>query len=159
MKISVRPALDSDVDTLVRLNAVVQRIHAVLEPGFFKAVPDDAEVAAFFAAQLPISDNRFCLAECDGQESGYIWFEKQDRPETALTRPMKRLYVHHIGVDEAYQRKGVASALLRHVEAEALASGIQRIVLGTWVANQSARVFFQSHGFAPFSLVLGKSVG
>jgi hypothetical protein len=50
----------------------------------------------------------------------------------------------------------IASALLRQVEAEALAGGITSIALDTWAANGSARSFFEARGFTPFNLTLGK---
>jgi ribosomal protein S18 acetylase RimI-like enzyme len=146
MKISVRAASGADLDALVRLNQVGQRLHADLEPTYFRAMTDDAEVSAFVAARLAAPENYIRLAEYDGRSAGCIWFEKQERPETPFTLPRKRIYVHHIAVDEAAQRRGVASALLRHAEPEALASGIRRVVLDTWAANQAARAVFGSQG-------------
>ena len=157
--VAVRRATEPDLDALVRLNAVVQQLHAALEPGFFKAEINEIEVATFFREKLALPGHTIFLADYEGHSSGYIWFERQERPETCLTRPARQIHVHHIAVDTSVQRRGVASALLRVVEAEALASGINRIVLGAWAANHSAHAFFTAHGFAAFSLMLGKRVG
>lgn len=158
MKVIVRAASASDLGTLVRLNRVVQRLHADLEATVFKAITDDAEISSFFAARLEAPENYVNLADCDGRSSGYIWFEKQDKPETFLTLPITQIYVHHLAVDGAVQRNGIASALLGQAEAVARASGSQQIILGTWAANKGAQAFFKSRGFSPSRLVLAKRI-
>jgi ribosomal protein S18 acetylase RimI-like enzyme len=68
----------------------------------------------------------------------------------------KRIYIHHVSVQAGARRHGIASALLRQVEAEALIGGITTITLDTWAANGSARSFFEACGFAAFNLSLCK---
>ena len=156
MTISVRVGSAADIDDIVRLNRDVQQLHAELEPSFFKSNCDDEEVAAFIAAKLALPEHHFRLADSGDGPDGYVWFEVQDRPETPLTLASKRIYIHHLSVQPGARRNGIASALLRHVEAEALIGGITNIALSTWAANGSARSFFAARGFAPFSLSLGK---
>jgi GNAT superfamily N-acetyltransferase len=158
METSVRRASISDLEVIVELNRVVQRVHALLEPTFFKAVTRDGEIAAFFADRLASEDNYIALAYREGRPVGYVWFEKQVRRETPFTFERKSLYVHHIAVEELVRRRGVASALLSHVQAEARAWGIERIVLDAWVANQAAHVFFEKQGFLPIIVALRKSL-
>ncbi len=158
MDVSIRAASDSDLHALVRLNGVVQRLHAALEPDFFKAVTDDAAVAAFFASTLAASANTILLAESDGRPAGYVWFETQQRPETCLTLPTKRIYVHHMAVDHAVQRMGVGSALMRNVEVAAMAADIRHITLSAWVMNRRAQAFFAAHGFSAVQHVLRRSL-
>ena len=156
MTISVRVASAADIDTIVRLNRDVQRLHAELEPSFFKANVDNEEIAAFFAAKLVLSENHIRLADGVDGPDGYVWFEVQARPETPLTLARKRIYIHHLTVQASARRRRIASALLRQVEAEALICGITSIVLDTWAANGAARSFFAACGFTPFNLSLGK---
>ena len=156
MTISVRAASAADIGDIVRLNRDVQLLHAELEPSFFKADFDGGEVAAFLAAKLALPENHFLLADGGDGPSGYVWFEVQDRPETPLTLARKRIYIHHLSVQANARRHGIASALLRTVEAEALIAGITTIALDTWAANGSARGFFAARGFTPFNLSLGK---
>jgi ribosomal protein S18 acetylase RimI-like enzyme len=158
MDVLVRTASEADLDTLVALNRVVQSLHADMEPAHFKAEVEDRDVRAFFADRLRIRRNRFSLAEAGGRPAGYVWFETQDLPESPFAFPQRRLYVHHIGVGASVRRQGVASALLRHVEAEAAAAGIACIVLSVWASNEHARTFFSAQGFAPLNLLLTKTV-
>lgn len=156
MTISVRVASAADIDDIIRLNRDVQQLHAELEPSFFKSNINNEEVAAFFAAKLALSENHIRLADSGDGPTGYVWFEVQDRPETPLTLARKRIYIHHLSVQAGARRHGIAAALLRQVEAEALIGGITNIALTTWAANGSARSFFEACGFTPFKLSLGK---
>jgi shikimate dehydrogenase len=158
MTLSVRAATEADLDTLVRLNQAVQRLHADLEPNIFKPLTDHEEVFAYFAAQLEAPRHHFRLAEIDGEVAGYIWFEIQETAETPFTVPTERLYVHHIAVEESARRRGIASALLKSVEAGALALGIDQIALATWAANAQARAFFTAQGFQPSILIKQKTL-
>jgi ribosomal protein S18 acetylase RimI-like enzyme len=154
--ISIRMASDVDIDAIVRLNRDVQQLHAEIEPSFFKSDTDDKEIAVFFAEKLATSGNYIRLAGGGDGPNGYVWFEVQERPDTPLTLARKRIYIHHLTVKAGARRHGIASALLRQVEAEALAGGITSIALDTWAANGSARSFFEARGFTPFNLTLGK---
>jgi ribosomal protein S18 acetylase RimI-like enzyme len=156
MTISMRIASGADIDAIVRLNRDVQQLHAELEPSFFKSNTDDKEIVAFFAAKLALPENHIRLANDGDGPNGYVWFEVQERPETPLTLARKRIYIHHLSVQARARRRGIASALLKQVESEALAGGIASIALDTWAANGSARSFFEACGFTPFNLTLGK---
>jgi ribosomal protein S18 acetylase RimI-like enzyme len=156
MTISVRVASAADIDDIVRLNRDVQQLHAELEPSLFKLDVNNEEVAAFFAAKLALPENHIRLADSGDGPHGYVWFEVQDRLETPLTLARKRIYIHHLSVQAGARRHGLASALLRQVENEALTDGITNIALDTWAANGSARSFFEACGFTPFNFSLGK---
>jgi ribosomal protein S18 acetylase RimI-like enzyme len=105
-----------------------------------------------------LPENHIRLADSGEGPNGYVWFEVQDRLETPLTLARKRIYIHHLSVQARARRRGVASALLGQVEAEALIAGITNIALDTWAANGSARSFFEACGFTPFNLSLGKQL-
>jgi ribosomal protein S18 acetylase RimI-like enzyme len=158
MTISVRAASAADIDDVVRLNRDVQQLHAKLEPSFFKAHIDSGDVAAFFAAKLALPGNHILLADNGNGPSGYLWFELQDRPETPLTLARQRIYIHHLSVQMDARRQGIASALLRQVEAQARIADIATIALDAWAANEPARRFFAARGFTPFNLSFGKSL-
>jgi ribosomal protein S18 acetylase RimI-like enzyme len=138
MTISVRVASAADVDDIVRLNRDVQQLHAGLEPSFFKSNLESEKVAAFFAAKLALPENHIRLAAIGEGPNGYVWFEVQDRPETPLTLARKRIYIHHLSVQTGARRHGIASALLRQIEAEALIGGITNIALDTQQTDRPA---------------------
>ena len=156
MTILIRAASASDAGLLALLNRDVQRLHAEMEPDIIKSDTDNEEVAAFFAGKLALPDNHMRKADAFDAPKGYVWFELQERSETPLKLARKRIYIHHLSVQTGVRRQGIASALLSHVENEALARSITHVALDTWAANVSARSFFSARGFTPSNSSLGK---
>ena len=158
MSVVIRPATSSDLGTLTNLNAVVQTLHARLEPEHFVADPEPDEVRSFFANLLKADTSHILIAEIDAVPVAYVWFETQNIRPTPFTHARSRLYIHHIAVSENARRRGVASELVRAVEAEAFSIGVKRVVVGTWAANEVAQRFFDAEGFVPFNIVLWKDL-
>lgn len=156
MTIAITVAVVDDAPLIAALNRDVQQLHAELEPAVFRSDAPAEELAAHFAAMLAVPENQFRIATTEAGPSGYIWFELQDRPQTALTRPRRRCYIHHLSVKVSARRQGIASALLDRAEREAQVAGFADVALSAWVANRPAQAFFASRGFTPFSVSLGK---
>jgi GNAT superfamily N-acetyltransferase len=87
---------------------------------------------------------------------GYVWFEMQEQAQTPFTCASRRIYIHHISVDEVMRRRGVASALVEWVEAYARSAGVDEVVVDHWTANSQAGAFFSQCDFAPMRTVLHK---
>jgi ribosomal protein S18 acetylase RimI-like enzyme len=158
MSVFIRPATLSDADTLTSLNAVVQNLHAKLEPKHFLADAETEKVRSFFVTLLKSAANRLFIAEIEAIPVGYVWFEIQNTRPTPFTQARNRLYIHHIVVSEKSRRRGVASELTRVVEAEAFSIGVTKVVVDAWAANEVAQRFFESQGFFPFNIVFGKDL-
>jgi ribosomal protein S18 acetylase RimI-like enzyme len=158
ISVEVRAALRGDLDALIQLNQVVQRLHVALYPGDFTQAVDPSAVRAFFAARLTAPKSAIGIAEADHVPVGYVWFEVQARPETPFTPLRSRIYVHHIAVAPEARRRGIATALMRHVERRAASEGINEVAVDTWAANLHAQHFFGSQGFAAFNVVLRKKL-
>src|SRR5260370_3890008 len=109
VNIVIRRATLADLDVLVALNQVVQKLHAELEPESFKSVVDKEEVKAFFADRLTNTDSEIHLAEVSDRPVGY----KQEHAQTPFSPARRRIYVHHLAVENDTRRTGVASALMR----------------------------------------------
>lgn len=157
--VAIRPAVDTDIPALVALNAGVQALHATLSPEIFKPVVDPVELAAFLRATLDGPAHRLLLAQVDGAAAGYAWGEIQDRAETPFVLVRRRLYLHHLAVDPAFRRRGIAAALLAALEGEARALGLETVVLDAWADNAGAQAFFAAAGYAPLNLTRAKRLG
>ena len=156
MAVNVRTASAADLSVLIRLNQIVQNLHAALYPEDFKEVADPSAVEAFFAERLIDPKCAIGIAEADGVPVGYVWFELQVRPETPFTPSRQRIYVHHVSVAPEALRRGIATALLYFVEQRAASENIHEIALDTWSANLDAQHFFGSLGFVPLRIGLRK---
>src|SRR3954469_21929547 len=60
--------------------------------------------------------------------------------------PPGMLYVDALAVDAAYRRRGVASALLAHAEATAVAAELDGVALDTGLQNEPARALYTATG-------------
>ena len=155
MTIVVRVASDADLDTLVRLNQVVQTVHAELYPDDFMATADAQGVKNLLAPKLA----NLAIGEIAGAPVGYIWFDVQTRPASPFSPARRRLYVHHLSVAPDARRRGVAAALIAHAEAYAEGEDLDEIALSHWAANTGAQQFFAAQGFTPYQLLLRKRPG
>jgi diamine N-acetyltransferase len=154
MTIIIRVATDTDLETLVRLNQVVQSVHHELYPDDFTTAVDADGLKALLAPRLA----SVAIAEMDGRPAGYIWFEAQTRPASPFSQARRRLYVHHLSVLPDARRRGVAGALMAHAEAHAEGEDLDEIALSHWAANTGAQQFFAAQGFAPYQLLLRKKL-
>jgi len=156
---AVRKASSADVADIVRLNREVQALHAEHEPDLFKPTGDPAAMAEYFAECLAKANNEMGIVGEPGAPLGYVWFECQQKPETALMHPLTRLYIYHIAVSSAAREKGVGRLLMAWAEDRARALDADHIALSYIPANDTARRFYEVLGFSTERVVLQKKVG
>src|SRR3569623_1465267 len=101
MPLAIAKARPADIPDLVRLNGVVQDLHAQLSPDIFRSdwVPSDHE--AFWTDRVDDQTSEVVIATLDSRVGGYGWFEVQTREQDALHLHRRRIYVHHIAVDKS----------------------------------------------------------
>jgi ribosomal protein S18 acetylase RimI-like enzyme len=158
MTLVIAKARSKDIPDLVRLNGVVQNLHAKLSPEIFRSDWVPFALQAFWADRLDDQNSEVVIATLDSRAVGYIWFEIQTREQDALHLSRRRIYVHHIAVDEAARGAGVGAKLLDQAELEASRAGISNVVLDAWASNSRAQGFFSARGYSPVNIVLGKSL-
>ena len=145
----VRPAVEADVDAVVRLEQVCFDGDAwsqgLVEQGIEAALPTVS----------------YLVAVDDGAVVGHA-VASAAGDDAELQR---------IAVDPAYRRRGFAAALLAAVEARAAADGAERLLLEVREDNTTAAAFYESRGFEEVgrrrgyyrdgatAVVLGKKVG
>ena len=143
---------------MTRLNLEVQALHASHDPDLFKPAADPDEIAAFFTGVMEQANNELGILGSRGTPLGYIWFERQEKPENPFMHPVSRLYVYHIAVSAAARRQGAGAKLMRWAEERAQALGATAIALACVPANQDARRFYERLGFKTERIVLHKPV-
>jgi ribosomal protein S18 acetylase RimI-like enzyme len=139
------------------LNGVVQDLHAQLYPDIFRSDWAPSDLETFWTDRLNDEDSRVAIATLDSHPVGYIWFEVQTREQDALHLHRRRIYVHHIAVDESARGAGVGTKLLDQAESEAERVGISNVLLDAWTSNSTAQGFFGARGYDPVNVVLSKS--
>jgi ribosomal protein S18 acetylase RimI-like enzyme len=148
---SVRRATEADLDRLSALSEGIQRLHAEGRPDLFRA-PDYEVLRAFLADQLT-SGAIVLIADLDGTVAGYLLAEVSARSANPFRHASKSLYVHHIAVDAAMQRRGVGQRLMDAAVTIGRAEGVDAVRLDSWSFNQDAHTFFEAEGFTPLNVV------
>jgi len=69
----------------------------------------------------------------------------------------KEVHIHDLAVAPEHRRKGVASALLQGLLAEA--KGAQRVRLEVRASNRAAQAFYRKHGFKEVAILPGYYAG
>jgi diamine N-acetyltransferase len=147
-EITIRAAVDGDVAHLAALSASVQELHVTGRPDVFKPVSPEV-LSGLFRTRLAESTVRIWIAEIAGALVGYaVTVDKcQEEELHAYARSWRE--IDEIAVQAASRRRGVASALVRHVEVAARADGISVVELNTWAFNDAAHRSFERLGFVP----------
>jgi ribosomal protein S18 acetylase RimI-like enzyme len=147
----VRRADAADAETVSRLNADVQAVHAEALPWRFKPPGPDTFPPSAAAALLANAGNLVFIAEIDGVAAGYAYAEIVRREETAFHHAHQMVYLHHISVRPEMRRHGVGAALIGAVRRAAGEAGIDTVALDVWTFNEAARAFFRRHGFVAYN--------
>jgi GNAT superfamily N-acetyltransferase len=145
-KFKIRQAGSQDVETLSRLCAEVQQMHAEAYPEIFKEVERPDFAVSFFYQMLANPDHYFFLAEGE-LTLGYVFVQMVSREGGLFTYPRLALHIDQIGVTRQSRGKGVGAALLARVSELADELGAEMITLDSWEFNTDAHAFFRSQGF------------
>jgi ribosomal protein S18 acetylase RimI-like enzyme len=114
-----------------------------LGPGDEAVVLALAEKEPPDAARLLEDERTFYVAAIDGERPvGFVFAHELLRRHGDPSM----LFVYDVGVDEAYRRRGIATRLLREVEAIARERGIRTGFLLTNGSNEAAMALYESFG-------------
>jgi GNAT superfamily N-acetyltransferase len=120
-----------------------------ITPWFVREVREHLSIEAI-AALLARADTRVVLAERANHLIGFAQITWRTThallsTPTAGAAELARLYVQR-----PFLGRGVGTALLRRVEADALAGHVATLWLTAWVGNERARRFYAARGYADF---------
>jgi ribosomal protein S18 acetylase RimI-like enzyme len=114
------------------------------------APPDDPRGHAFFDERTRPED--VLAAEVDGAVVGYV----KIRPVTPLPSHAHVLQIQGLGVDPAYQGRGVGQALLAAAADEARSRGARKLSLRVLARNTTARRLYERCGFVVEGVLVGE---
>jgi ribosomal protein S18 acetylase RimI-like enzyme len=112
--------------------------------------PDDPRGYAFFDERT--RPEEVLVAEVDGAVAGFV----KIRPVTPLPSHAHVLQIQGLGVDPAYQGRGVGQALLEAATAEANARGARKLSLRVLGRNTAARRLYERCGFRVEGVLAGE---
>lgn len=149
MSIIVRPARREELARVNELRRVVNDLHVEGRPAHFKP-GFGPELQAHVFDQFDSDRFDVLVALAGGEVAGFATVQFVHRPEGPYTLPLDFYHVEEFGVDAAHRRKGVATALVDYMKADARARGFGRIDLDVWAFNEGALAFYEAAGFETY---------
>lgn len=145
----VRPA---DYEELARINEIrryVNDVHVAgrpdtFRPGFCR------ELEQILYTRFETENWNILAAVLDGRVVGFASVEYLDRPESPYNLARRMYHVEEFGVDPAFHRMGVATALVAYMKQDAARRGYPRIELDMWEFNQGTLAFYENVGFQTY---------
>jgi ribosomal protein S18 acetylase RimI-like enzyme len=147
MGLTIRPAVDSDLEALGRMGAMLMRAHHAFDSRRFMSPGLDPEkgYAWFLSTQLGQDDAAVLVAERDGMVIGYVYAGLEPLSWKELRDAAG--FIHDIAVDERARGAGVAGALIDAAFDWLRTHGAPRVLLWTAEQNTVAQRVFAAQGF------------
>lgn len=145
----VRLAEEKELSRINELRKQVNDLHVAGKPDVFKP-GFTQELQDYIVEIWNHPDKEIVVAEEDGVILGFAVLNHLRKPENPFMYEKDFLDIDEFGVDEAYRRRGVATAMIDFIRAFASERGIHRIELNMWEFNQDARAFYEAAGFTTF---------
>lgn len=150
--IAIRAASATDAAVLAGLWAELDRLHATLQPRFFRA---GARGERFLREALADPQRAILIAESAQVAVGAVEVRLYDTPSHPLMVQRRRAFVDDLVVAPAARRHGVGRALMEAAQRWARARGAEELVLTVWAGNTEAERFYARLGYRPLNTVLG----
>lgn len=145
----VRFAEEKDLPRVNELRRQVSELHAsgrpdIFKPGFCQELQDRVYTL------LRDENSDVIVAEREGVIAGMACVEYLKKQESPYNMERNIYYITEFCVDEAFQRSGVGSELMKFMRTDAVAKGFNRIELDMWTFNEKAARFYEKIGFQTF---------
>jgi ribosomal protein S18 acetylase RimI-like enzyme len=146
-KITVRPAVQTDLPALARLGVMLIDYHRGLDAERYMTVDNALEGYRWYLSQELENENAVILSAVreDGDVVGYAYGTLEGRNWNALLDRHGAL--HDVIVDPSARRERVAEQLVREMCKALLGLGAPRVVLHTAVQNEQGQALFKKLGF------------
>jgi ribosomal protein S18 acetylase RimI-like enzyme len=149
---AIRAARATDAASLAGLWAELDRLHAALQPGFFRA---GARGDRFLREALADPRRAILIAESAGEAVGTVEVRLYETPSHPLMVQRRRAFVDDLVVAPAVRRHGIGRALMEAAQSWAHAHGAHELVLTVWAGNAEAERFYARLGYRLLNTVLG----
>lgn len=149
MSITVRPALRDELERVNELRRMVNDVHVTGRPDIFRPgfIP---QLQEYVYTLYDSGDADILVAVMDEIIVGYACVNVVKKPLSPYNKERSCYHIEEFGVDEAYRRKGVATALIDYIRNDAKKKGLDRVELDMWEFNQSALAFYEAAGFTTY---------
>ncbi|QQE80236.1 GNAT family N-acetyltransferase [Alicyclobacillus sp. SO9] len=129
-ELQFRPRVVED-DTYI-LQLTEEQLGQIHQQTFGEPFPRE-QFMSFIQSGAPVT-----VFESDGKRIGYYSY---------LVGPDQKMHISSLVIDKAFQSKGVGTAVMKHLEQEAVQRGVQTMEVFVQAANERSVQFTKSLGF------------
>ena len=145
----IRFAEENELNRINELRRQVNDLHVAGKPEVFKP-GFSQELQDYIRMIWDDPDKEIVVAELDGVICGFAVMHHINKPENPFMFERDYLDVDEFGVDDAYRRHGVATAMIDFIRDYAVKNGFHRIELNMWEFNEDALAFYEAAGFSTY---------
>lgn len=138
---------------LVPLNLTVQALHSADDPARYVHAPDPQDVARFLQDWLSQPHVTALIAGPMTAPHGYLIYDITSHAPSVLRCGETRAMLHHICVDAAHRRRGLARALITAMRARADVRAADSLWTSYASFNTASAALMASVGFAPQTVI------
>lgn len=147
MSLTVRYAREDELERVNELREQVSGLHAEGRPDIFRS-GFCAELREHVHELYEGGNSDVIVACMDGAVCGFAAVTYVDRPESPYMCARRYYHIEEFGVDAAFRRRGVGTALISFCRDEAAKKGFVRVELDVWSFNEDAVKFYEAIGFS-----------
>ncbi len=145
----VRFAKEEELERVNELRKQVNDLHVagkpdVFKPGFTRELQDYINVIWKDPGQ------EIVVVVIDKTIAGFAVLHHIIKPENPFMKELDFLDIDEFCVDEAFRRKGAATAMISFIKDYAKENGFKRLELNMWEFNQDALAFYEAAGFETY---------
>ena len=144
--ITIRMALEKDIDRMLALLSQVLEVHAAIRPDIF--VPGTTKYTGENLREMILDEKNLFFAAVNEEDElvGYAMCQLKEQPFSTTMIPFTSIYIDDLCVDEAERGKKIGQKLFEAVLEEGRRRGCYEVTLNVWEGNDSARRFYDRLG-------------
>ena len=146
MKLTIRPAVCADAETLARIHcdSWAAAYRGLMPEAFLAEWTDPAMRTELWRSRLSTGDGEHFLCLSDGQAAGFFSLAAPDDDLEGTVRELRAIYLL-----PDWWGRGIGGAAMEFILSHARAQGYTALSL--WVLRDNARAvrFYRRHGFSP----------
>ena len=143
---TIRRAVEKDMDRILALLTQVLEIHADARPDIF--IHGTTKYTREELRQVLRDENSPVYVAVDGDDTvmGYVFCVFKEQPLSSNMVPFQSVYIDDLCVDEKYRGQQIATQLFAYVRELARSRGCYEVTLNVWRGNDGARAFYEKMG-------------
>jgi len=147
--VTIRRALEKDVERILALLSQVLELHARIRPDIFR--PGTTKYTPQELSDILRDETRPVFVAVDDADCviGYAFCQIREPSGRENMVPFRSLFIDDLCVDETQRGRGVGQALFRHTLTFARELGCYETALNVWEGNDAARRFYDKMGMRP----------